>query len=256
MNSELIVKGLKKQYKNSNKVVLNDFSFDVKEKEFLCILGPSGCGKTTLLRCIAGFESYEGTIIIDGNRVEKPGNDRVVVFQNFEQLFPWKTVLGNITYVLKIKGVKDRTARVHKAEEILQKVGLYDSRSLYPYQLSGGMKQRVAIARALVLEPKFILMDEPFASVDAMTRRKLQNELISKFEAENISIIFITHNVQEALILGTRIMVLSQEGNIVVDMKNDLEKPVTPETEGYGEYWSSLLFALENGRMKETDYDD
>ncbi len=250
MNNRLIISDLKKKYDKSEKIVLDHFSLEMDEKQFLCVLGPSGCGKTTLLRCIAGFENYEGTITLNGTGITKPGRDRIVVFQDFNQLFPWKNVMGNISYVLKTKGEKNKKRRLIITEEILQKVGLYECRNLYPYQLSGGMKQRVAIARALVLQPEFILMDEPFASLDAMTRRKLQDELLSKYESENSSILFITHNIQEALILGTRIVVLSQDGKIIVDIRNDLPKPVTPETEGYGEHWSNLLYALENGKTR------
>lgn len=244
MNKVLTVKNITKKYKNNEKVILADFSLELNQREFLCILGPSGCGKTTLLRCIAGFEDYEGEICIDGRTVKKPDMDRILVFQNFDQLLPWKTVIGNIEYAIKQKGGYNREQRRQKAEEALKKVGLEKSVHLYPYQLSGGMKQRVAIARALVLQPKVILMDEPFASLDAMTRRKLQNELLNKFQSENVSVIFITHNIQEALILGNRILVMASDGTICDCLVNDLKRPVTPETENYSFYWSRLLQAL------------
>ena len=249
MNKTLTVRKLTKKYKNNEKVILSDFSLELNPREFLCILGPSGCGKTTLLRCIAGFEDYEGEVLIDGREVKKPDMDRILVFQNFDQLLPWKTVTGNIEYALRQKGGYNKGQRRKKAEEALIKVGLENSRDLYPYQLSGGMKQRVAIARALVLQPKVILMDEPFASLDAMTRRKLQNELLNKFQSENVSIIFITHNIQEALILGKRILVMSPDGTVCDSLMNDLQRPVTPETENYSSYWSRLLQAL--GQNKE-----
>lgn len=252
MDKSLIINNITKVYTNSDKSILKDFSLEVTNKEFLCILGPSGCGKTTLLRCVAGFEEFEGEIFIDGKASKEPNTERILVFQDFEQLFPWKTVLGNISYALKLKGEKNRADRNKKAEEILKKVGLYESRNYYPYQLSGGMKQRGAIARALVLKPKLILMDEPFASLDAMTRRKLQTELLSKFEDEDITIVFVTHNIQEALILGTRVIVLSEGGNIVID-KNDIPNSITPESPEYGELWSELLYALENGKIKEME---
>lgn len=253
MDNKLTVSHLTKKYGENGRVILDDFSLEVNRGEFLCILGPSGCGKTTLLRCIAGFEDYSGEISVDGEVVKKPGTDRMLVFQNFDQLFPWRTVSGNITYPLKLRFGQDRAAVREKADEVLQKVGLYEYRSYYPYQLSGGMKQRAAIARALALEPKVILMDEPFASLDAMTRRSLQNELWNKFVSEDISVVFITHNIQEALILGTRILVMSAEGRTATELINDLRKPVTPETEGYSKYWSLLFHSLEKNEGGKTD---
>lgn len=249
MAKTLTVRNLTKKYRNNDSPILSDFSMELNAREFLCILGPSGCGKTTLLRCIAGFEDYEGEICVEGRPVKKPDMERILVFQNFDQLLPWKTVAGNIDYALKQKGRYNKEQRREKTEEVLKKVGLEKNRDFYPYQLSGGMKQRVAIARALVLQPKVILMDEPFASLDAMTRRKLQNELLNKFKAENVSVIFITHNIQEALILGNRILVMSSEGTVCDCLVNDLERPVTPETKNYSSYWSRLLRAL--GQNKE-----
>ena len=180
MSRLLEVKNLTKNYHDSpdSRNILSSLELSVDQGEFLCILGPSGCGKTTLIRCIAGFEDYEGEILVEGQKVDKPGIDRIMVFQDFNQLFPWKTVKKNIQYPLKVNGLKDKAELERIAEEHLDLVGLSGKGDLYPHQLSGGMKQRVAIAKGLALNPKIILMDEPFASLDAMTRNKLQVELL------------------------------------------------------------------------------
>ena len=182
----LKIRNLVKQYDNSQNVILKGIDLDLNEEDFLCILGPSGCGKSTMIRCIAGFEGYEGTIEVSGEKVTKPGPDRIMVFQDFNQLFPWKTVLGNITYPLKVGGMKNKEERIKRAEKYLDKVNLLQYKDYYPHQLSGGMKQRVAIAKGLALGSKIILMDEPFASLDAMTRNKMQSELLHIKEKEKI----------------------------------------------------------------------
>ena len=174
----LKIENLKKKYDNSDRIILNNIDLSINEEDFLCVLGPSGCGKSTLIRCIAGFEDYKGNITVNGEKVVKPGPDRIMVFQDFNQLFPWKTVLGNITYALKVGGMKDKEERKEKAEKYLNKVNLLQYKNYYPHQLSGGMKQRVAIAKGLALGSKIIMMDEPFAALDAMTRKQLQAELI------------------------------------------------------------------------------
>lgn len=242
----LEVKNLVKNYHDgpNSRNILDHLDLVVQEGDFLTILGPSGCGKTTLIRCIAGFEDYEGEILIEGKPVSKPGIDRMMIFQTFEQLFPWKTVKKNIQYPLKINGMTNKEELDRIAEEHLELVGLAGKGDLYPHQLSGGMKQRVAIAKGLALNPKIILMDEPFAALDAMTRNKLQSELIKIKEKENATVIFITHNIQEALVLGNRVLLMSKNGEIKVNMNNDIPKPVTPASEGYGEMWKILNDAL------------
>lgn len=251
MSRLLEVKNLTKNYHDSpdSRNILSSLELSVDQGEFLCILGPSGCGKTTLIRCIAGFEDYEGEILVEGQKVDKPGIDRIMVFQDFNQLFPWKTVKKNIQYPLKVNGLKDKAELERIAEEHLDLVGLSGKGDLYPHQLSGGMKQRVAIAKGLALNPKIILMDEPFASLDAMTRNKLQVELLRIKEKENATVIFITHNIQEALVLGTRVILMSRNGEIKIDHRNEIPKPVTPASEGYGQMWKMFNDALweENG---------
>lgn len=226
------------------KGVLKDVNLKVDRNEFLCVLGPSGCGKTTLLRCIAGFEDYEGSVKVNGVERRRPGTDRIMVFQDFNQLFPWKTVEKNIQYPLKQNGIRDKAELKRRTEEVLAKVKLSGHEKYYPYQLSGGMKQRVAIAKALALKPEIILMDEPFAALDAMTRNELQDELLRISVEEQCTFIFITHNIQEAIVLGTRIIVLAQEGKIIVDEKNNIKRPVTPASEGYGAMWEQMHDAL------------
>ena len=212
--------------------------------EFVCILGPSGCGKTTFLRCIGGFEQFEGTIRVNGEPIKGPGIDRVMVFQDFNQLLPWKTVEKNVQYPLKIQGMKDKEKLRQISDECLEKVDLLSCRTQYPHQLSGGMKQRVAIAKALAVKPQIILMDEPFASLDAMTRNRLQEELMRLHQKEKVTVIFITHNIQEAVCLGTRILVMAKQGGIKMDVPNTIPKPVTPASEGYGKMWDMFNKAL------------
>ncbi|MDO4870133.1 MAG: ABC transporter ATP-binding protein [Bacillota bacterium] len=242
----LQVRNLTKNYHDSpnSRNILDGIDLVVNEGDFLTILGPSGCGKTTLIRCIAGFENYEGEVLVDGKPVSEPGIDRMMIFQTFEQLFPWKTVKKNIQYPLKINGITDKDELDRIAEEHLELVGLKGKGDLYPHQLSGGMKQRVAIAKGLALNPKIILMDEPFAALDAMTRNKLQAELIRIKDKENATVIFITHNIQEALVLGNRVMLMSKKGEIKINIENNIPKPVTPASEGYGEMWQMLNAAL------------
>ena len=244
----LEVRNLSKSFLNSGgkdtNDVLNDLSLSVERKEFLCILGPSGCGKTTLLRCVAGFETYTGEILTEGRVNHGPGTDRIMVFQDFNQLFPWKSVEKNIQYALKMQGIKDKALLKKKSDEALHKVKLDGYQNYYPYQLSGGMKQRVAIAKAFALKPGIILMDEPFAALDAMTRNRLQRKLLELHSQEGCTILFITHNILEAIALGTRVIVLQNGGRIVVDERNPIPRPVTPDSPGYGAFWTKLHDAL------------
>ncbi|MDD6057996.1 MAG: ABC transporter ATP-binding protein [Clostridiales bacterium] len=245
----LEIKNLTKSYRKEDgtleRPILSGLNLKVRRNEFLCVLGPSGCGKTTMLRCIAGFEEYEGTIQIEGKIVAQPGTDRMMVFQDFNQLFPWKTVEKNIQYPLRRSGIKSKEVLQDISDKYLKKVNLDGIQKKYPHQLSGGMKQRVAIARALAQKPKIILMDEPFAALDAMTRNKLQDELLNISRAEDCTFIFITHNIQEAIVLGDRIIVMSKHGEIKIDEANSLEHPITPASPGYGELWKRLHEALE-----------
>ncbi|HHU69213.1 MAG TPA: ABC transporter ATP-binding protein [Thermoanaerobacterales bacterium] len=185
-----------------------------------------GCGKTTLLRCIAGLEPVsKGLININGTEIKAPGTDRMMVFQDFNQLFPWLNVRNNIIFPLKVagRGQNDKE-RKQLADYYLELVGMNDYINLYPYQLSGGMKQRTAIARALALNPKVLLMDEPFGSLDAVTRTDLQEELLKIWEETKVTIIFVTHNIEEALLLTNRIIVM-KSGRIEKIMQNSIPRP-------------------------------
>lgn len=252
MKERLKITGLSKSYHGAggSNEILRDLNLTIEEREFVCILGPSGCGKSTLLRCIAGFEDYSGTVECVGKRVTKPGPDRIMVFQDYNQLFPWKTVERNIIYPMKVQGLKQEELQ-RRTEEVLHKVGLDGYQHYYPHELSGGMKQRVAIAKALAMKPDLILMDEPFAALDAITRNSLQLELNRISIEETVTVMFITHNIQEAITLGTRIIVMSNEGNIVLDIKNPLEKPISPSKKGYGALWDKLNMLLRSGRQED-----
>lgn len=188
--------------------VLNDINLSVKKGEFVSLLGPSGCGKSTLLYLIAGLEKVsEGKITLDNKTIDKPGPDRVVVFQS-DGLFPWMTVLENVLYGLKIKKMPKEVAN-KKAHDMLKMVHLGKYIDSYPHQLSGGMKQRVAIARALVMEPDVLLMDEPFAALDEQTRMVLHKELLDIWRKTEVTIVFVTHNIREAVLLSEKIVVMA-----------------------------------------------
>lgn len=207
---------------------LTNIDFQIEPGQFLCLAGPSGCGKTTLLRLMAGFMSpAEGSITVDGEQVRRPGADRGVVFQQ-PTLFPWLTVRENVELGPKLRGVA-ATKRRAEAEKYLQLVGLADFGSRRPYELSGGMQQRCQIARVLTNDPNIILMDEPFGALDALTRERLQNELLQIWRATGKTIVFITHSVDEAVFLGSRVMVMSpRPGRIVLDRPAVFSKPGEP----------------------------
>ncbi len=209
---------------------VRDVSFGVAPGEKFVLLGPSGCGKSTLLKSVAGFLAPSaGAIELEGRAITRPGPDRVVIFQEFDQLLPWKTVLGNVIYPLKVAlRMADGAAR-EEALRFIRMVGLEAFGDSYPHQLSGGMKQRVAIARSLALNPRMLLMDEPFASLDAMTRRKMQEELLGIWEATRKTILFVTHSIQEAALLGDRILVLSPGPGRV---KRILDNPAAGRRDG------------------------
>jgi NitT/TauT family transport system ATP-binding protein len=249
------VENLRKTFstpKDTNEI-LKGIDLAVYAGDFVCILGPSGCGKTTLIRCIAGFERYEGIVEVNGVVVSGPTPDRIMVFQDFNQLFPWLTVEKNIQYPLKVTGTRGKEKLRIITDDILERVGLLAYKNYYPFQLSGGMKQRTAIAKALAISPKIILMDEPFASLDAITRKTLQMELLKIKEQFDITVIFITHNIQEAVMLGNRIIMMGVEGTIKEDMENLLPKPATPATPGFGEIWKHLSDMLEDRKTLSGD---
>ncbi|TPQ49088.1 ABC transporter [Prosthecomicrobium hirschii] len=185
-------------------------SFQVDTSDRFVLLGPSGCGKSTLLKAVGGYiRPSEGSITIKGRTVTEPGADRMMVFQEFDQLLPWKTVLENVTFPLIAARRLGRREAEEKARHYIEKVNLTRALDSYPHTLSGGMKQRVAIARGMAMEPDILLMDEPFAALDALTRRTCQDELLQLWEETRFTVLFVTHSIAEAIKIGNRILLLS-----------------------------------------------
>ncbi|MBP2030200.1 NitT/TauT family transport system ATP-binding protein [Methanohalophilus levihalophilus] len=229
---------------------LEDVNLEIKDREFICLIGPSGCGKTTLLRIIAGLDIPDsGRVTLDGDEITVPDPRRGMVFQEYS-LFPWKTVIENITFGMELQGApKEEISRT--AEEYLKMVGLEQFRDSYPYELSGGMRQRVAIVRALANDPSVLLMDEPFGALDAQTRNTSQQELLQIWEKKKITILFVTHSVDEAVYLADRIVVMSARPGRVKEMvKVDLPRPRDRTSRQANELRNSLLGKLAEERKK------
>lgn len=207
-NVRVSVEGATKTFTSGSLTVFDGLDLAVRDGEALCILGPSGCGKTTLLRCMHGLVRLSGgQIVIDGVAVTSPRRNVAMVFQHFG-LMPWKRVRENVAYGLELAGVP-RATIAERVERYIELVGLRGFEEAYPYALSGGMQQRVGLARALAVEPEVLLMDEPFGSLDALTREVLQDELLRIYQARPRTMVFITHSIEEAIALGDRVVVLS-----------------------------------------------
>lgn len=216
----------------------------MKEGEFFCILGPSGCGKTTLLRIIAGFEEYEGEVLLRGLKIRKPGHDRVLVFQDYA-LFPWRTVIGNVLFGIESRLPKQEALEV--ARKMLKVVGLESFQNSYPHELSGGMKQRVALARALVCNPELLLMDEPLSALDAQTRIEMQAELVKIWQKTSKTIVYVTHSIEEAVFLADRILVLSHRpARLKALLEVGLERPRNRFNAKFTEISQKLYELLKN----------
>lgn len=209
-----------KQYGEARDVrALDQISFTVDDSEFVVIVGPSGCGKSTLLRLFAGLiEPTSGDVLYDNESVTGPSRERAMVFQEFN-LFPWRTVIKNVAFGLEMAGV-DHSECHERANEALSLVGLTDDAERYPDALSGGMRQRVGLARALAVEPGVLLMDEPFGALDARTRATLQRELLSIHSREQTTVLFVTHDIDEALLLADRVLVMVDDPNRIADQIN------------------------------------
>jgi NitT/TauT family transport system ATP-binding protein len=222
--------------KKTELLVLDDFNLQVREGEFLSILGPSGCGKSTFLNMLAGLDKQDGgQILVDSQPVNDRSFDRGMVFQGYA-LFPWRTVLENVEIGLQIRGL-DKKEREEIARYYLTMVGLSSFANRYPHQLSGGMKQRVAIARVLAYQPDIMLMDEPFAALDAQTRETLQLELIRIWEADKKTIVFITHSIDEAILLSDRVAVMTaRPGRVKEIIEVSLPRPRTEEIRNSTEF--------------------
>jgi len=219
--------------------------FNIEESEFLCLVGPSGCGKSTLLNIIAGFLTpTAGEILIGGKAVTGYGMDRGVVFQDFAQLFPWRTALGNVTFGLEMKGIS-KTEREETALQQLRLVKLEKFSRSYPHHLSGGMQQRVAIARALAYNPAVLLMDEPFAALDALTRDDMQRLLADVWRETRKTVIYVTHNVAEAVYLADRVVVMTPHpGRVKIEVPISLARPRDPLSVEFLDYQKQLLQEL------------
>jgi NitT/TauT family transport system ATP-binding protein len=208
----LDVRGVTIQYKTQAHLVTATYrvSFNVLQGDRFVVLGPSGCGKSTLLKAVGGYLApTEGEIRLKGELIAKPGPDRIMVFQEFDQLLPWKTVFENVAFPLKVTGTLQGNAAEERAMHYIEKVNLADFAHSYPHMLSGGMKQRVAIARGMAMEPDILLMDEPFAALDALTRTRMQDELLGLWDEIHFTVLFVTHSIPEAIKLGSRILLLS-----------------------------------------------
>ena len=224
---------------------VEDVSFGIETSEFLCIVGPSGCGKSSLLNIIAGFLTpTRGEIRIGGRPVTGHGLDRGVVFQDFAQLFPWRTALGNVTFGLEMKGV-GKAEREELARRQLALVKPEKFAQSYPHHLSGGMQQRVAIARALAYNPSVLLMDEPFAALDALTRDEMQRLLADVWRETRKTVVYVTHNVAEAVYLADRVLVMTPHpGKVKADVRIELARPCNPLSVEFLEHQKMLLYHL------------
>ena len=237
--------------------VFKDITLAFGQREIVTIVGPSGCGKTTLLRCIDGLIPYDdGEIAIDGARVDSPREGVAMVFQHFG-LFPWKTVAKNVAYGLKLNGHSNGEA-AKRAAHYIELVGLKGFENAYPYQLSGGMQQRCGLARALAVEPTVLLMDEPFAAIDAQTREILQFELLRIWESRPTTMVFVTHSIEEAVLMGDRVVVLKGRPSTVHEViEVGIERPRTRATLALPRFaevrehvWSTLM---DEARRAEFD---
>jgi NitT/TauT family transport system ATP-binding protein len=229
--------------------ILDSISFSVETGAFVTILGPSGCGKTTLIRILASLvQPTRGIIRVDGVNVKIPSHERTVIFQDYG-LFEWKTVLENVEFGLKAKGLYEKE-RKRIAREYVKMVRLEGAEDKYPSELSGGMKQRAAIARAIAVEPKCLLMDEPFSALDSQTRSELQEEILEIWQQTHQTVVLVTHNIEEALFLSDRILLLSKTpSRIVMDLKVDFPRPRLQELRfesGFRELADKLWHALRN----------
>lgn len=254
---KVIIEQVSKTFISNSNVpqeVLADINLTINTGEFLCLLGPSGCGKTTLMNLIAGFEKpTTGSVKIDGKLVTQAHPKHITIFQDYG-LFPWRTVLDNVLFGLEAKGIKGNNA-INLANEYLELVGLLAAAEQFPRQLSGGMKQRVAIARALAVEPDILLMDEPFGALDAFTRYRLQDELVRIWQKKKTTIVFVTHDIDEAVYLGQKVVIMSPNpGKIKTILPVKLPKPTDRSGEEFGAYRREIFRAFEMVQEESAEY--
>ena len=245
------VKNINKSFKSKktdNLSVLEGINLHIDDGEFVCLLGPSGCGKTTLLRLIAGLDQpSSGEIIANGDKVDKPSGDRAVIFQQYS-LFPWLTVLQNVTFGLEMTKKGSKEENIAAAERYLTSDGLIDFKDSYPHELSGGMKQRVAIIRSLLNHSPILLMDEPFSALDMQNRHKLQEQLIGVWKRFENTIVFVTHDVDEAVYLADKIVIMGKNpGRIENVVEVDMERPRKRDSQEFIALQDSIVENLDMG---------
>lgn len=235
-----------------NVIALRDISFTCQEGEFIAVVGSTGCGKTTLLRLIAGLEQpTTGHVQMAGKQVTAINHDATLVFQQYS-LFPWSNVIDNISFSLELKGM-DKNARYKRAHELIELVGLSGFEKAFPYELSGGMQQRAAIARALAYNPKLLLLDEPFGALDERTRHRLQEELLDIWQREKKTVIFVTHTIDEAVFLATRIYIMrDRPGSIEEEMMVTLPRPRNRRSKEFIDIHVRIREILEESLVKSS----
>jgi NitT/TauT family transport system ATP-binding protein len=243
----LEVEGVTLQYKTKEHLVTATYriDFQVYQSDRFVILGPSGCGKSTLLKAVGGYMTpTEGTMRLNNEVIRKPGPDRVFVFQEFDQLLPWKTVKQNVMFALTASRRLNANAAADKAMQYIEKVKLTQFADSFPHTLSGGMKQRVAIARGMAMEPDILLMDEPFAALDALTRRKMQEELLQLWDDTHFTVLFVTHSIPEAVLIGNRILLLSPHpGRVKAELNSNGNDDVGLDGKKLSDRIHDMLFA-------------
>ena len=243
----LDVRGVTLQYKTKEHLVTATYRVDFKvyQSDRFVLLGPSGCGKSTLLKAVGGYLTpTEGEMRLHDKVITKPGHDRMMVFQEFDQLPPWKTVKQNVMFPLLASGKLKGKAAEDKAMQYIEKVNLTKFRDHYPHMLSGGMKQRVAIARGMAMEPDILLMDEPYAALDALTRKKMQDELLQLWDDTRFTVLFVTHSIAEAVKIGNRILLLSPHpGQVMAELNSTGEDTIDANGERLTDRINGMLFS-------------
>lgn len=245
---EAVLQNVEFRFSSDGPWIIRDFSLAIPRGEFHILLGPSGCGKTTIINVLAGFETPGGgAVLVDGQQVKGPARDRIVIFQGDDSLYSWLTAVENVEFGLRVLGL-DKTKRRAKAMEYIELVGLSGHEDKFPAELSGGMKQRVQIARALICQSPILLMDEPFAALDAQTRSILQEELTQIWEHSNCTILFVTHDIAEAVLLADRvsIMTAAPSSTIKKTLEIDLPRPRSPGDEAFAHYYHRVQGILWN----------